>query len=110
MLVTNKLVFLFEVFGIGLRYDIDNTTDGLLIIVQGYNEKAQILLTRILERMVNLEIKPDRFQVIKDDVVRNFKNWGLGSPHQQAMFYVNYCTQESIWHNDEKLAEVDGKN
>ncbi len=41
---------------------------GLAVSVGGYNDKLDVLLQRLLEKARNLEIKPDRLDVIKEEV------------------------------------------
>ncbi len=52
----------------GLEYDIDAHQLGLTVNVAGYNDKLDMLLHRLLEKTKNLEVKPDRLEVIKEQV------------------------------------------
>ncbi|KAJ3185740.1 Insulinase (Peptidase M16) [Gaertneriomyces sp. JEL0708] len=90
----------------GVSYSLDNTTEGLSLNVGGYNDKLPILLRKIAGKMQDLHIDPDRFHVLAEQVSRSFKNWKMESPHQHAMYYMSYLTQELLWTHEEKLAEM----
>lgn len=52
----------------GLSYALENNTDGLVLIVAGYNDKLPTLLTKIVEKMKNLKVDPQRFKFICEQV------------------------------------------
>jgi insulysin len=52
----------------GLSYSISSASTGLSITVGGYNEKAHVLLKRVLEKARTLVIDPQRFEVFKEQV------------------------------------------
>ena len=86
-----------------LGYTLENNTEGILLRVEGYNDKLGILLTELVKKMKEMTIDPARFQDMKEQLERTYKNWNMESPSQHAMYYVNYITQESLWHQHEKL-------
>jgi len=90
----------------GLSYGLETTVEGMILSVEGYNDKASVLLQKVVERMRNLEINPDRFHLIQDQMDRMYKNFKLEAPHQHAMYYMSYLTQEKLWTQEEKLAEL----
>ena len=52
----------------GLSYGISDTSNGLSLTVGGYNEKAHVLLKRVLEKARTLVADPHRFEVIREQV------------------------------------------
>ncbi|TPX70225.1 hypothetical protein SpCBS45565_g01950 [Spizellomyces sp. 'palustris'] len=92
----------------GLSYSLDNNTDGMVLVLAGYNDKLPTLLTKIVEKMKNLKADPERFKFISEQVCRSYKNWAMESPHQHAIYYVSYLTQEKLWTHEEKLVELYG--
>jgi insulysin len=90
----------------GLSYDFDNNTEGLVLILSGYNDKMSLLMSKVMERFKQYKIDEHRFNVIKDKQLRSYQNWHFESVHSHAMYYVNYITQERIWHADEKIAAL----
>ncbi|XP_021281729.1 insulin-degrading enzyme-like 1, peroxisomal isoform X2 [Herrania umbratica] len=60
----------------GLHYSILRTNRGLEVTVFGYNDKLNILLGTVVDKIANFEVKPDRFSIIKvhrDDFILNVK-------------------------------------
>ncbi|KAI9096425.1 Metalloenzyme, LuxS/M16 peptidase-like protein [Phlyctochytrium arcticum] len=90
----------------GLSYSLDNNTDGMVLVVAGYNDKLPTLLTKIVEKMKTLKVDRERFKFIRELVGRSYKNWAMESPHQHGIYYVSYLTQEKLWTHEEKLAEL----
>ncbi|KAI1314496.1 Insulinase (Peptidase M16) [Mortierella claussenii] len=90
----------------GLSYSLDTTVEGMILSVEGYNDKAHVLLQKVVEKMKNLEIDAERFRLMQDQMDRMYKNFKLEAPHQHAMYYMSYLTQEKLWTQDEKLAEL----
>lgn len=52
----------------GLSYDVGIHSDGVSVVVDGYNEKLSVLLKVVLEKVKHLEVKEDRFIVLKEQV------------------------------------------
>ncbi|KAG0316487.1 Insulinase (Peptidase M16), partial [Dissophora globulifera] len=90
----------------GLSYSLDTTVEGMILSVEGYNDKAHVLLQKVVEKMKTLKIDPDRFKLIQDQMDRMYSNFRLEAPHQHAMYYMSYLTQEKLWTQEEKLAEL----
>ncbi|KAF9103581.1 Insulinase (Peptidase M16) [Mortierella sp. AM989] len=90
----------------GLLYSLDTTVEGMILSVEGYNDKAHVLLQKVIEKMRTLVIDPERFHLIHDQMDRMYKNFKLEAPHQHAMYYMSYLTQEKLWTQEEKLAEL----
>lgn len=68
-LITDALTeFAYDAELAGLSYGISETSDGLSATVGGYNEKAHVLLKRVLEKARTLVVDPHRFEVIREQV------------------------------------------
>lgn len=68
-LITDALTeFAYDAELAGLSYGISEASAGLSLTVGGYNEKAHVLLKRVLEKARMLVIDPHRFEVIKEQV------------------------------------------
>src|SRR5882762_10496480 len=52
----------------GLSYNFSLSSLGVFITLSGYNDKLHVLLQHILERVKTLEVKPDRLEVMKEQV------------------------------------------
>lgn len=91
----------------GLRHSLTASLDGLSLVFAGYNHKMPVLVRKVVERMRNLEIKEDRFQVIKEDVTRFIRNFELEQPYQHAVYDQQMALEAGRWHYTERLAVID---
>ncbi|KAI7897701.1 Metalloenzyme, LuxS/M16 peptidase-like protein [Cokeromyces recurvatus] len=91
----------------GLSYNIENQLEGMLLAMSGYNDKLPVLLEKVIQRMRHLTVDPERFKLLKDQLRRSYKNFALEPPYQHALYYLSYLTQDKMWTNAEKLAELD---
>lgn len=78
----------------GLQYSVSIDTRGLFIEVSGYNDKLSVLLEQVLITMRDLEIKDDRFDIVKERLSRGYRNWELQQPFTQVGDYVTWLTTE----------------
>ncbi len=52
----------------GLSYSVANDEDGIVLSVEGYNDKLDVLLRTVLDKLRNLAVAPDRLKVIAEKV------------------------------------------
>ena len=90
----------------GLEYSLSSTTLGLNVEVSGYNDKMPVLLEKVLTCMRALEIKPERFQIVKERSLRAYRNWGFQQPFYQAGDFTKWLGSERSWINEQYLAEL----
>ena len=90
----------------GLEYSLDNYDQGLNIDVSGYSDKMAVLLEKVLLSMRDLEIKPDRFKIVKERVLRSYRNSNYQQPYRQVGDYLSWLTKEKGWINEQYLAEL----
>ncbi|KAK7590251.1 hypothetical protein V9T40_001864 [Parthenolecanium corni] len=91
----------------GLRWDITNTKNGIILGLSGFNEKLPVLLQKIISRMADFQIDPKRFDIIKEMFVRNLRNFETEQPHQHANFFLAYLLTECGWSKQELLSACD---
>ncbi|KAJ3358023.1 Insulinase (Peptidase M16) [Entophlyctis luteolus] len=91
----------------GLDYYISNSTEGIELSIEGYNDKLPKLLERILLTARSLKIKENRFEAIKEELIRTYRNWSKEQPYSQASFFSSYVTQERLWTSEDKLAVLE---
>jgi len=80
-----------------------NSSECLSLKFSGYDDKLAVLVKSVLDAVHKLKIDPERFEVLKEQVMRGYKNWNLNSPYEHAMYYVSYRLQDVLWHADEKI-------
>ncbi|WFD22426.1 insulysin [Malassezia equina] len=91
----------------GLHYMVDSQMDGVDVIVSGYNDKLPKLLQSVLDALTKLQVDPKRFEIIKDQVRRNYQNFDMEEPFQHAAYYSTYLLTEQMWTQHEKLQIID---
>ena len=90
----------------GLEYSLGSYSLGLDIEISGYNDKMPVLLEKVLASMRDLEVKNDRFKIIKERLLRGFRNWEFQQPYRQVGEYTRWLGSEKGWINDQYLAEL----
>ena len=90
----------------GLDYNIKPNSVGLDIEISGYNDKMHVLLDKVLQTARNLEVKSDRFKVIKDKLQRAYRNYDYQQPYAQLASYSRWLNKERSWINEDHLAVI----
>lgn len=92
----------------GLQYSVSLDSRGLFIEVSGYNDKLPVLLEQVLITMRDLDIRDDRFDIIKERLTRGYRNWELQPPWHQIGDYTGWLTSEHDHVVEELEAELPG--
>lgn len=95
----NEVAYYAEVAG--LSYDIQNTVTGFRIAVSGYNDKLTTLVERIMQKLVEFEVKEERFAFIKEKVMKDLLNFKFQQPYQQVLYYASMLMEHKRWHINE---------
>ena len=90
----------------GLVYGLGSSSVGLDIDVGGYNDKMSVLLEKVLVSMRDLEVKPDRFKIVKERLLRGYRNWDFQQPFRQVGDFTRWLGSEKGWINEQYLAEL----
>ncbi|KAG0350410.1 Insulinase (Peptidase M16), partial [Gamsiella multidivaricata] len=91
----------------GLYYSLSCTIDGVVLKVEGYNDKAHLLLQKIIRTMKTLTIDSGPFWRLKEQMERNLRNSNLSNPNVLAKYYMRYLHQEKMWTYLERLDELE---
>lgn len=78
------------------------------MFIGGYNDKLPLLLEKIIDKMKNLQIKPERFVIIKEEIKRGFENYLLEEPYEHAIQNMAIALSDVIWTHDDILSEIKG--
>jgi insulysin len=92
----------------GLQYTVSLDSRGLFIEVSGYNDKLAVLLEQVLITMRDLEIREDRFDIIKERLSRGYRNWEFQQPWTQIGDYTGWLTQEHDYVVEDLEPELPG--
>ncbi|RZC77504.1 hypothetical protein C5167_001669 [Papaver somniferum] len=90
----------------GVYYGINSTDTGFQVIVTGYNHKMRILVDKIIEQIQEFKVKPERFAVIKETVLKEYQNYKFQQPYQQAMYYCSLILADASWPWTEQLEVI----
>lgn len=88
----------------GLQYHVSLDNRGLLIDMSGYNDKLPVLLEQVVTAIRDIEIKEDRFEIIKERLTRGYSNWQLQSSYHQVGDYTNWLNSDARDYIIEQLA------
>lgn len=79
---------------------------GLMITLDGYNEKLPVLGRRVLETVRNLQVRDDRLEVIKEKVKRDWENFFMDQGYRLSDYYTQYMLTYNTWTIADKLQEI----
>lgn len=91
----------------GLKYELINTKYGLILAISGYNDKQPIFLENIFDKLVNFKIIPKKFEIYKENYIRNLNNFNAEQPYQHAVYYLAVLLTEHSWTKNELLAATE---
>ncbi|KAJ1521592.1 hypothetical protein ONE63_003243 [Megalurothrips usitatus] len=92
----------------GLGYSLGITTTGLQLVLEGYSSKQHVLLDKIVEKMVNFEVDPQRFDILKENYMRTLRNFKLEQPHSHAMYFLYMLMFYAQWTKEELMDSLEG--
>ncbi|CAG8454105.1 2994_t:CDS:10, partial [Diversispora eburnea] len=102
--------FAYDAGMAGLTYYLYDQGNGIGVSVTGYNDKAILFLDKIIQKMKNFIIGPERFLKIKEELKRTLQNRLLDSPYELAMCNTSYIINQKIWSFQERLDVLDEIN
>ncbi|CAM1503436.1 Fc.00g082120.m01.CDS01 [Cosmosporella sp. VM-42] len=88
----------------GLQYNVTLDQRGLLIDVCGYNDKLPVLSEQVVTTMRDIELKGERFAIVKERLTRGYSNWQLQTSYHQVGDYTNWLSSEAHTFIVEQLA------
>ncbi|KAG2427393.1 hypothetical protein HYH02_014613 [Chlamydomonas schloesseri] len=81
----------------GLDYNLLNTQSGLQLLLSGYNHKLPHLMTEVLGRLGDFKVLPDRFEFVREGLVREYANQMHNQPYSWAMYRAELLTTARRW-------------
>lgn len=90
----------------GLSYGLITNSLGWELNVNGYNDKMSVLLEKILLTVRDLELRQDRFDIIKERFEREYKNWGFRQPYYQVGDFTRYLLEPKRFITSEYAIEL----
>ncbi|KAB8360827.1 hypothetical protein FH972_024561 [Carpinus fangiana] len=90
----------------GLNYGLVAYSAGFNITIDGYNDKMHVLLEKVLTTMRDLEFSEDRWEIVKDRMIRSYQNSEYTSPYQQIGIFTRWLGEEKGFLREQLLAEL----
>ncbi|KAH8078394.1 LuxS/MPP-like metallohydrolase [Cristinia sonorae] len=90
----------------GLDFSVNSHRGGIVVAVNGYNDKLPVLLDTVLERLKTLVVKRDRLDVMVEQLRREFKNFYIRQPSVLAEHYMSCVLTPIVWSPEDKLHEL----
>ncbi|KAG2422783.1 hypothetical protein HXX76_015803 [Chlamydomonas incerta] len=81
----------------GLDYNLLNTQSGLQLLLSGYNHKLPDLMAEVLGRLGDFKVLPDRFEFVREGLVREYANQMHNQPYSWAMYRAELLTTSRRW-------------
>lgn len=81
----------------GLGYGLDADGYGFELRVSGYDDKQLELVEVVLDRLVRCEVEPARFAALRDELLRDWRNYRDERPSTQAYGALGYLLLSSRW-------------
>ncbi|KAL1412548.1 metalloprotease [Vanrija albida] len=90
-----------------LTFDLYYTGDSISISAGGYTDKLALMTETMLNKFVDFEIDPIRFEKVVDQVKLHWRNFELSTPYSLASYWASYVRGQGQWTQKEKLKEID---
>jgi len=90
-----------------VNFDLAVTFDGVKLTVNGYSDKLDVLLKKVLHRLFHFEINELRFENIKEHFQRSLQNREADQPYQHASYWGSMLLLDVMWSHQEKLAALE---
>jgi len=83
-LLDNVKDFSYDATMAGFNFNIKQTENGILIVIDGYNDNSSLLLEAILKKLKTGPISEAAFTLYKDNLQREYLNFAKDTPLAQA--------------------------
>ncbi|KAJ1657332.1 metalloprotease [Dispira simplex] len=94
---------LYDVHCAGLTASISTDRHGILLHLQGFNDKLPILLYTLLEELIKFQPQADSFRVFKDALVQGYEVATYSTAANLAMLDQMWVRRPREWSTDECL-------
>ncbi|XP_050542253.1 insulin-degrading enzyme isoform X2 [Daktulosphaira vitifoliae] len=90
-----------------LHLVIKPSSYGFKMQLSGFNHKLDILLKKTIDKLLTFKINLLRFDIIKEEKIRDLKNIAMEQPYHSAMRYNSVILSEAAWTPNELLASLE---
>jgi len=93
----------------GIDYTITANTRGYDISIFGYSSRQGLLMNKIMETVRISKFKEERFSLIKENVLRIWRNQNKNLPYQVLAKQVPVLQSDPYWSNAQLIAALENK-
>ena len=97
----NELVYPIQIAG--LSYSLSVGKKGVVLTIGGYSERINDLLKIVTQNLMEIRIDPQKFNNIKEAMVRGLKNRKLGQAYSRGGYYNWLMLLDEQYTEEEKL-------
>jgi len=91
-----------------MNYNVSNDAEGISIVVNGYSDSIDDLLKEVLLNMKNISISEERFEALRDKMIRDWNNVALGNATSIAREGMRKMIRK-YYYDSSELADEAGK-
>ncbi|MCF8720746.1 insulinase family protein [Nitrospina gracilis] len=91
----------------GLTYSLDIEKPGMVLSVGGYTERINDLLKLVAQNMKTIKISKQKFENIKEAVLREIRNRQLGQAYMRASYFHRHLWQVKQYTEEELFAALE---
>lgn len=91
----------------GLGYSLDVDGYGFEVKISGYSDKQLTLLGTVLDALTDTAVDPERFEVLRQELIRDWRNYREDRPYSQAYGALGYLMLSNRWPPDMLVAELE---
>lgn len=92
---------------VGLHFGLNPTRDGFTLKIVGYNDRLIVLLNKVVDTIKTFRPTEERFEIIKEKLLKEYKNFGYSVPYGQIGYYSTFLLYDQTWTIDEKITMLE---
>jgi insulysin len=90
----------------GSFFGLSRRSRGFTLSVRGYNDKQPELLDALLMTLSEADFAPERFDIIRTEMIRGWQNAGLQTPYVRLFQEAQALLVNPYWSEEERIAAV----
>lgn len=93
----------------GIDFNLSANSRGYDLSIFGYSVRQGMLINRIISSISASKFKEERFILIKENLLRSWRNQNKDIPYQVLAKQVSALLADPAWSNDQLIATLEGK-
>jgi secreted Zn-dependent insulinase-like peptidase len=92
----------------GLSFSLYTTGDALSLTVGGFDDRLDDLLARVADTMATLEVRPERFEHFRSELLKDLRNAREDRPYQQTVAELRRLLQDPAYSIETMIEAAEG--